>query len=100
MVKFDEPYTSEELLKLLQRVRNTEVIPSDEKKGIILPLYKGQDDWSECKNYKAGITLSSVPGKVFPRILLELMKPAIEGSRRREQSGSTQEGQQSIGSWL
>ena len=31
----------------------------------------------------------SVPGKVLARILLEHMKPAIQGSRRREQSGFT-----------
>jgi hypothetical protein len=30
-----------------------------------------------------------VPGKVFARILLERMKPVIQGSRRREQSGFT-----------
>ena len=32
--------------------------------GIIIPLYKGKGSKSECSNYR-GITLPSVPGKVF-----------------------------------
>ena len=45
------------------RVCETEAIPSDWKKGIILPLYKGKSDRSECKNHR-GITEWLHPGSV------------------------------------
>ena len=36
----------------------------------IVPIYKGKGDRSECKNYR-GISLMSIPGKVYGRILIE-----------------------------
>ena len=79
MLKYGEPYTSHELLALFEKIWITEEVPSDWKKGIILPLYKGKGGRSEFKNHR-GITLLSVPGKVFAHVLLERMKPIIHGS--------------------
>jgi hypothetical protein len=88
MLKYGEPCTSVELLSLFEEIWTSGEIPSDWRKGIILPLYKGKGDRTECKNYR-GITLLSVPGKVFARVILERMKQVIHTSRRREQSGFT-----------
>jgi len=54
----------------------------------ILPLHKGKGGRRECKNYK-GITLLSVPGKVFDFALLSRIKAKLLGSRCVEQSGFT-----------
>ena len=40
------------------------VVVEEWHQGIIIPLYKGNGSKSECSNYR-GITLLSVPGKVF-----------------------------------
>ena len=43
------------------------VVPEKWHQGIIIPLYKGKGSKSECSNYR-GITLLSVPGKVFAHV--------------------------------
>ncbi len=49
-------------------------VPDDWKKAVIVPLYKGKGRRSECSSYR-GISLLSVPGEVYGRILSErLMK--------------------------
>jgi len=55
--------------------------------GIMIPLYKGNGSKSECSNYR-GITLLSVPGKVFAHILARI-KPTLLSRRRPQQSGFT-----------
>ena len=79
---------SSALLPLFELIWNTEEIPEDWRRGIILPLYKGKGDRSECGNYR-GITLLWVPKKVFARVLVERMRPIIHAKRRLEQSGFT-----------
>ena len=88
MLKYGEPLTSSALLPLFDLIWNTEEIPEDWRRGIILPLYKGKGNRSEGGNYR-GITLLSVPGEVFARVLLERMRLVIPAKRRREQSGFT-----------
>ena len=39
------------------------VVPEDWRSTVIVPLYKGKRERTECKNYK-GISLKSVIGKV------------------------------------
>jgi len=63
-------------------------IPDDWRKRIILPLYKGKGSRHDCCNYR-GITLLSVPGKAFARILLSRVKDKLLQSRRIQQSGFT-----------
>ena len=53
-----------------------------------MPLYKGKGTRSECQNYR-GITLLSVPGKVFAHVLLARIKPLLMKQRRQQQSGFT-----------
>ena len=44
-------------------------VPKDWMKAIIIPIYKGKVDKGECKNYR-GISLLSMPGKVYGRVLI------------------------------
>ena len=45
-------------------------MPEDWRSAVIVPLYKGKGDGTECKNYK-GISLLSVVGKIYARILVD-----------------------------
>ncbi|VDP80628.1 unnamed protein product [Schistosoma mattheei] len=68
-----------------QNPPNIEVAPTD------LQIDVGLPDWKEghvitCDNYR-GITLLSIPGKVFSRVLLNTMKDFIDAQRRDQQAG-------------
>ena len=52
---------------LFTKVWNEEDIPGDWKKGILITLPK-KGDLGDCYNYR-DITLLSIPGKVFKRII-------------------------------
>ena len=62
------------LLEWLKRVCNAcvleEKVPNDWMRAIIVPIYKGEGDKNECKNYR-GVSLLSIPGKAYERILTE-----------------------------
>ena len=88
MLKCGGPGTISWLTNIIRHAWESEVLPSDWRKGIILPFYKGKGSRQECKNYR-GITLLSVPGKVFAHILLGRVKSRLLSARRREQSGFT-----------
>jgi len=62
-------------------------VPADWKNGIIIPLPK-KGDLSDCGNWR-GITLLSVPGKVFSRVLLNRMQDAVDRLLRQQQAGFT-----------
>jgi hypothetical protein len=63
-----------------------EKLPDDWRRGIILPFWKHKGDRLECSNHR-GITLLSIPGKLFACILLNRSLPAVRGNRRKEQAG-------------
>jgi hypothetical protein len=73
---------------LLCSVWDAEVTPADWKKGIIAPIWKGKGDQLECGNSR-GITLLSVPGKAYARILLGRSRYHLLAHQRPEQSGFT-----------
>jgi hypothetical protein len=62
-----------------------EKLPAAWKKGTIVTLPK-KGDTTNCNNWR-GITLLSVPSKVFSRIILNRTKDSIEMSLRKEQAG-------------
>jgi len=66
-------------------------MPNDWKHGHQIKLPK-KENLKECSNWR-GITLLSVPGKVFSRILLERIKTEVEKEHvlRDEQTGFRQE---------
>ena len=49
---------------LLCSIWNTEIIPTDWKRGVVVPIWKGKGDTQQCNNYE-GVTLLSLPGKVL-----------------------------------
>ena len=48
---------------------NTGVIPTDWKRGLVVPLWNGMGDHQDCIKYR-GVMLLSVPVKVFARIII------------------------------
>lgn len=52
---------------------------------MITPIFK-KGDKSDCKNYR-GISLLSIPGKVFTKVLQRRMKSCVEGALAEEQAG-------------
>ncbi|VDO74779.1 unnamed protein product [Schistosoma margrebowiei] len=56
----------------------------DWKEGHLVKIPK--KDLSKCENYR-GITLLSVPGKVFNRVLLNRMKDTVDAQLRDQQGG-------------
>ncbi len=73
-------------------------VPEDWRKAIIVPLYKGKGNREECNNYK-GISLLSVPGKIYGRILNERMMKITDKSVGDKQ-GDFQKGRGCIGQIL
>ncbi|CAH1270907.1 Hypp4507 [Branchiostoma lanceolatum] len=73
--------------QLKQLFTVNEVIPEYWLLGVILPFWKkGPKD--VCSNYR-GITLLSVPGKVFANVILARLRPLLIRKQRKEQSGFT-----------
>ena len=63
-----------------------EKVPNDWVRAIVVPLYKGKGDRNDCKNYR-GISLLSIPGKVYGRILIERVRVLPERMIGEEQCG-------------
>lgn len=74
------------LTRLFNKIMEEENVPSDWKKAIIVPIFKNKGSKQDCGNYR-GISLISVPSKVFMRVLLNRIKPNIEQKLREEQAG-------------
>jgi len=60
-------------------------VPDDWRKRVIIKLPK-KSDISDCSNWR-GITLMSVPGKVFCLIMLNRLRDAIDATLHEEQAG-------------
>ena len=67
---------------------NIGIIPTDWKRALDVPLWKGKGDRQDCNTYR-GVTLLSVPGKVFARIILDRVRHHLLEHKRPEQSGFT-----------
>ena len=64
--------------------RNTGIIPTDWEKGLGVPLWKGKGDRQDCNNDR-GVTLLSVPGTVFARIILDRVRHHLLEQQRTDQ---------------
>ncbi|VDP77243.1 unnamed protein product, partial [Schistosoma curassoni] len=62
-----------------------EQVPKDWKEGLLIKIPK-KGDLSNCDNYR-GITLLSMPGKVFNRVLLNRMRDSVDAQPRDQQAG-------------
>ena len=68
------------LTGVIKQVWQSGLIPSDWKKGIILSIYKGKGSPKDCRNFR-GVTLLSVPGKVFATVLLNKVRNQLLAHR-------------------
>ena len=85
LMKEGPPELISELHQLMVRIWRDEEIPRDWSRSLICTLYK-KGDRAECSNYR-GISLLSVPGKVFGHILLNRLRTATEKKLRENQGG-------------
>ena len=67
---------------------NIGLIPSDWKRGLVVPLWKGKGDRQDCNNYH-GVMLLSVPGRVFARIIFDRVRHHLLEHQRPELLGFT-----------
>ena len=86
LLKYGGPAMLLFLHTLFSTIWQTEIIPEDWRKGVIIPLWKRKGSRSDCSNYR-GITLLSVPGKLFSMVLLDRCRSIIRKTRRPEQAG-------------
>lgn len=84
-VKADFKISVNALYELFGKIWKMEEVPIDWKHGHIVKIPK-KGNLKECKNWR-GITLLSMLGTIFNRILLERMKAAVDKLLRDEQAG-------------
>ncbi|VDO60504.1 unnamed protein product [Schistosoma curassoni] len=70
---------------LFKKIWEEEQVPMDWEEGHLIKMPK-KGDLSRCGNYR-GITLLSIPWKVFNRVLLDRMKDAVDAQLRDQQAG-------------
>ena len=85
ILKADTPTTTKCLLKLFNMIWIGEEIPKDWNKGLIIKIVK-KGDTTLCDNYR-GITLLSVPSKIFTKIIIQRIQEGIDDELRQEQAG-------------
>lgn len=85
MLKADPETAATVLLDLFAIIWRGENIPDDWSKGLIAKLPK-KGDLGDCDNWR-GVTLLSIPSKVFCRVLLNRIDSAIDEKLRQEQAG-------------
>ncbi|KAK7107318.1 hypothetical protein V1264_015265 [Littorina saxatilis] len=88
-LKTDVETSVEILYPLFCKIWEEEEVPAEWKEGYLVKLPK-KGDLSSCANYR-GITLLSIPGKVFNRIILNRMKEAVDPHLRDQQAGFRKE---------
>ena len=74
---------------LTVKLFDTGVVPMDWRVACIVPLYKGKGDKCECRIYR-GISLLSVVGKLFGRVLIKRVRSGTECAIGDEQCGFRQ----------
>ena len=88
LLKADGNVALVSLYAVLCSAWNTGIIPTDCKRGLVVPFWKGKGDHGDCNNYR-GVMLLSVPGKVFARIILDEVRHHLLEHQCPEQSGIT-----------
>jgi hypothetical protein len=77
--------TAQQLHSIFHKVWTQETFPQDWKEAHLVKIPK-KGDLSKCENYR-GISLLSVPGKAFNRVILNRMRAAVDERLREEQAG-------------
>ena len=78
-------HTVKWLHRVITSVWNTEQTPLDWRKAVIIPIHK-KGDRKVCNNTR-GISLLSVPGKVFTRVMLNRVNDTVDEALRENQCG-------------
>ena len=81
----DLDITAKMLHPLFEKIWNEGKMPNDWKCGLLIKIPK-KGDTANCDNWR-GITLLSIPSKVFTRILLNRIKEHVNHRLRKEQAG-------------
>jgi hypothetical protein len=84
MLKAGGEITSRKLLQIFENVRKDFNMPEDWKKSMIAKIPK-KGDLTKCDNSR-GISLLSIPGKVFCRVIMERIREGVEQKLRNEQA--------------
>ena len=77
------------LVRLLNLSFDMGVVPMDWRGVCIMPLYKGKDGECECRNSR-GISMLSVEGKLFGKVLIKRVRAGTECAIGEEHSGFRQ----------
>ena len=85
LLKFGEHSMIVALTRLMNRCWAARQVPLDWQRGVIVKLPK-KGNLTDCYNWR-GITLLSVPGKVFCTVLLRRLRQSIDSVLREEQAG-------------
>jgi len=85
MLKFGGQPLTKFLHTLITAVWNTEDCPQEWRDAVIVTIFKKKDP-TICDNYR-GISLLSIPGKVFAMILLNRVSTAMEATVSEYQAG-------------
>ena len=86
VIKCGKPALLEPLHELLCLGWQEGGVPQDMRDAQIVTLYKGKGDRSDCNNYR-GISLLSIVGKVFARILLKRLQKLADRVYPESQCG-------------
>jgi hypothetical protein len=84
-LKADIEVATDVLHNLFTAIWSKEALPDDWEKGLLTRIAK-KGDLRSCDNWR-GVTLLSIPSKVFCRILLNRIDAAIDSQLREEQAG-------------
>lgn len=68
---------------VVNNYHQTRKVPGDWKKACIVPFYKGKGGKYKCKNYR-GISLANIPGKVYGRIVIQMVLNETEDMKKEE----------------
>ena len=85
LLKADMNTTEKWLVKLFRTFWEQEKVQKTWKQGLIVKIPKKRD-LTECRNWR-GITLTSVPSKVFGRVLIDRIRDGVNSKLRDEQAG-------------
>ena len=86
MIKSGDDRVVDWIWRLYNMVFESSVVLEDWRSVVIVKLYKGKGERTECSNYR-GISLLSVVVKIYAGILVDRVCKVIEGLTDDEQGG-------------
>src|ERR1700733_229235 len=85
MIQAGGDCSTEMLHTLYYQIYRSKECPKDWGKAIIVPIHK-KGDKTECNNYRA-ISLLSIPGKVYTKVIQQRLRRYVEQAMSEEQAG-------------